>query len=347
MDLELLDLYDRYYARQVVVDNAVNRRSRKLLQVIKKLKGEFDVIRSRERDREEECEGLRVKCEDAITEFKKNPAVVALREKIYVLSAEVNEHKLNLDRMMNFIYIEDDEDLAFLPKEPSPGFGIGSPSVSVNTKPLKANEKPEIQPIEVIADSEGIPKPDLFVVYPGSVAARIKDRKCKTRGGSSRPPVKRKLASGSSSTCATRAKASSSKDDAPFLTVSEDEDGLPNVLELKDATSYLYDRYYARQVVVDNAVNRRSRELLQVIKKLRGEFDVIRSRERDREEECEGLRVKCEDAITEFKKNPVVVALREKIYVLSAEVNEHKLNLDRMMLLKCLSERRLRSLNRI
>ncbi|GJS93504.1 hypothetical protein Tco_0800472 [Tanacetum coccineum] len=211
----------------------------------------------------------------------------------------------------NFIYTEDDEDLSFLPKEPSLDFGIG--------------------------DSGGSPKPELFVVHPRSVAARIKDRKCKTRGGSSRPPIKRKLASGSSTSHATCAKTSSSKDDAPFLIVSDDDEGLPNVLELKDVIACylkisaitlptwknhldnhidlelldLHDYYYARQAVVDNAVNRR---------------------ERAREEECEGLRVKCEAAMTEFEKNPTVVALREKISVLSAEVKEHKLNLDRMML---------------
>ncbi|GKD30714.1 hypothetical protein Tco_1241492, partial [Tanacetum coccineum] len=49
---------------------------------------------------EEECEGLQVKCEAAMTEFEKNPAVVALREKISALSTKVKEHKLNLDRMM-------------------------------------------------------------------------------------------------------------------------------------------------------------------------------------------------------------------------------------------------------
>ncbi|GJV81946.1 hypothetical protein Tco_1517816 [Tanacetum coccineum] len=195
----------------------------------------------------------------------------------------------------NFIYTEDDEDLPFLPKEPSPDFGIGSPSVSVNIEPLKANEEPDIQPVEVTADSGGSLKPELFVVHPGSVAARIKDRKCKTRGGSSRPPVKRKLVSGSSTSCATRAKTSSSKDDAPFLIVFDDDEDL----ELLD----LRDRCYARQVVVDNAINKRSRELLQVIEKLRGECD-----------------------------NPTVVALREKMFVLSAEVKEHKLNLNRMML---------------
>ncbi|GJY48605.1 hypothetical protein Tco_0438561 [Tanacetum coccineum] len=258
----------------------------------------------------------------------------------------------------NFIYTKDDEDLAFLPKEPSPGFGIGSPSVSVNMEPLKANEEPEIQLIEVTSDSGGSPKPELFVIHPGSVAARIKDRKCKTRGWSSRPPVKRKLASGSSTSRATRAKTSSSKDDAPFLTVFYDDEGFPDVLELKDATAYhlkifaitppasknhmdnhmdlelldLHDRCYARQAVVDNVVNRRSCELLHVIEKLRGECGVMRSRERAREEECEGLQVKCEAAMTEFEKNPAVVALWEKIFVLSDEVKEHKLNLDRMML---------------
>ncbi|GKD44039.1 hypothetical protein Tco_1268684, partial [Tanacetum coccineum] len=198
----------------------------------------------------------------------------------------------------NFIYTEDNEDLAFLPKDPSLNFGIGSLSVS-----------------------------------------------CKSRGGSSRPPVKRKIAPRSSTSHATHAKTSSLMDDAPFLTVSDDDDGLPDVLELKDSTAChlkisainpptwknhldnhidlelldLHDRCYARQAIVDNAVNRRSHELLQVIEKLRGEFDVMRSRERAREEECKGLRVKCEAAMTEVEKNPAVMALREKISALSTE----------------------------
>nr|GEZ84097.1 hypothetical protein [Tanacetum cinerariifolium] len=147
----------------------------------------------------------------------------------------------------NFICTEDDEDLTFLLKEPSPGFSTGSPYVS---------------------------------------------------RGSSRPHVKRKLASGSFTSRATRAKTSSSKDDASFLTVSDDDEDL----ELLD----LHDRCYARQAVVDNAVNRMSHELLQVIDKLKGECDVLMSRERARDEEYEGLRVKCEAAMTNFEKNPAV-----------------------------------------
>ncbi|GJY53457.1 hypothetical protein Tco_0445121 [Tanacetum coccineum] len=208
----------------------------------------------------------------------------------------------------NFIYTEDNEDLSFLLKEPSPGFGT---------------------------DSMESPKPELFIVHPRSVAARIKDRKCKTRGGSSRPHVKRNL-----------------------LLVSDDDEGLSDVLELKDATAFhlkisvitpsawknnmdnhmdvelldLHDRYYARQAVVDNAVNRRSRELLQVIEKLRGEFDVMKDMKRAREEECKELRAKCETVMIEFEKNPIVVNLQEKISTLSTKFKEHKVSLDRMML---------------
>ncbi|GKA67335.1 hypothetical protein Tco_0767143 [Tanacetum coccineum] len=179
----------------------------------------------------------------------------------------------------NFIYTEDDEDLAFLPKDPSLGFGIGSPSILVNTKPLKANEEPEIQPVEVITNSGGSSNPKLFVVHPRSVAARIKDRKCL-------PDV-----SELKDSIACHLKIST-------ITPPAWKNHLDNHMdfELLD----LHDRCYARQAVVDNAVNRRSRELLQVIEKLRGKCDVMRSRERAREEECEGLRVKCEAPVTEM-----------------------------------------------
>ncbi|GJQ94609.1 hypothetical protein Tco_0491191 [Tanacetum coccineum] len=93
MDLELLDLHDRSYAQQVVVDNAVNRRACEFLQVIEKMSGEADVIKASERSREEECEGLQVKFEAAMAEFDQNPDVLALREKISSLTADFKEHK--------------------------------------------------------------------------------------------------------------------------------------------------------------------------------------------------------------------------------------------------------------
>ncbi|GJU59771.1 hypothetical protein Tco_1237537 [Tanacetum coccineum] len=208
----------------------------------------------------------------------------------------------------NFIYTEEDEDLTFLPKDLSPGFNTRSPSVSINTEPIRTDEEPATD-----------------------VAARIKERKCKTRGGSSRPPVKRKLASGLSTSRTVRAKASALKDDSPVLSISDDDEGLEDCLELKDATAChlkisaitpptwkgfldnhlevdmldLHDRCYARQAVMDNAVNRRSHELLEA---------------------------KCEAAMTDFDKNPAVLFLREKMSSLAAEAKEHKGNLGRLML---------------
>nr|GEV77891.1 ribonuclease H-like domain-containing protein [Tanacetum cinerariifolium] len=219
----------------------------------------------------------------------------------------------------NFIYTEDDEDLTFLPKDFSPGFNIGSPSVSINAEPVRADEEPTVDPttehehvnkrVGITTDFGGSPKGDTFVVQVVSVAARIRERKCKTRRDSSMPPVKRKVASGSSTSRTVRANASTLKDDTSVLSIYEDDKGLKDYLDLKDATAYnhldldlldLPDRCYARQAVVDNVVNRRLRKLLDVIEKLRGEAYVV-------------------------------LLLREKMSLLAAEAKEQKENLDRLM----------------
>nr|GEZ60405.1 hypothetical protein [Tanacetum cinerariifolium] len=238
---------------------------------------------------------------------------------------------------------EDDKDLTFLPKDFSPDFNTGSPYVSINKEPVRADKEHAIEPttepatepvnerVGTIADLGVSPKGDTFVFHVGSVTTRIRERKCKTRGGSSRPPVKRKLASGSSTSRNVCVNASAIKDDTPVLSISDDDE---DCLELKDATAChlkisvitsptwkgfvdnhldvelldIHDRCYARQAIVDNAVNRRSCELLEVIEKLKGEADVMRARELAREEKYKGLWAK------------------------SAEAKEHKGNLDRLML---------------
>ncbi|GJX38605.1 hypothetical protein Tco_0251908 [Tanacetum coccineum] len=109
--------------------------------------------------------------------------------------------------ILNSIYAENEEDLSFLPKEPSPSFGTGSPSVSMNTEPPSVDSEPILKLVEDKANFENNPKPE------------------------------RKLALGSLSSRDTRAKTSSSKDDPTFLTVSNDDEGLPDVFELKDANA--------------------------------------------------------------------------------------------------------------
>ncbi|GJW69933.1 hypothetical protein Tco_0126850 [Tanacetum coccineum] len=105
-----------------------------------------------------------------------------------------------MDKMAirNFVYAENEEDLSFFPKEPSPDFGTSSPSVSVNIEPLMTNEEPVL------------------------VVARMKNRKHKTMGGLSKPLVKRKLAPGSST---ARAKTFASKEYVSFLTISDEDEG--------------------------------------------------------------------------------------------------------------------------
>nr|GFA51129.1 hypothetical protein [Tanacetum cinerariifolium] len=178
----------------------------------------------------------------------------------------------------NFIYTEDDEDLAFLPSDFSLGFNIGSSSVSINIEPVRADEELAVEPTT-----------DLRLSL---------ERKCKTRGGSLRPFVKRKLASGSSTSCTVHAKASAIKDDTHVLSISDDD-----------------------EAVMDNAMNMRSHKILEVIRKLRGETNVMKARELAREEEYEGLQAKCKVAMTDFDKNPVVnlSSWESKIASLEAE----------------------------
>ncbi|GKE17757.1 hypothetical protein Tco_1425334 [Tanacetum coccineum] len=68
-EVELLDLHDRCYVKQAVVDNA------------------------RDKARYKECEDLKAKCEASMVNFDKNPSVNVLRQKIKSLLAEVKEHK--------------------------------------------------------------------------------------------------------------------------------------------------------------------------------------------------------------------------------------------------------------
>ncbi|GJS71332.1 hypothetical protein Tco_0704173, partial [Tanacetum coccineum] len=184
----------------------------------------------------------------------------------------------------NFMFTEDDEDLSFLPKDLSPSFGTGSPSVSINTElPLVEAEPLDgvvtEQLVENFADSGGSPvHQEKLVTHHGSVAARIKDMKCRTRG-SLKPPVKRRS---------------------------------PRYAELLD----LHDRCYARQAVMDNAVNRRAQELLKIIEQMRGECEVLKEREKAREKECEELRPNSKVASLEAEKAKLEVSelsLRQEV----------------------------------
>nr|GEX72827.1 hypothetical protein [Tanacetum cinerariifolium] len=57
-------------------------------------------------------------------------------------------HQTPQSNVMNFVYAEDEEDLSFLPKEPSLGFGTGSPSIGRTKEVTKRKESKEVASIE-------------------------------------------------------------------------------------------------------------------------------------------------------------------------------------------------------
>ncbi|GKE84481.1 hypothetical protein Tco_1558223, partial [Tanacetum coccineum] len=118
----------------------------------------------------------------------------------------------------NFIYTEEDEDLTFLPKDLSPGFNIGSPSVSINTEPVRTDEEPTVE-------------------HATEPATKPANKRVGTIADS-------------------RGKG--------FLDNHLDVDLLD-----------LHDYCYVMQAIMDNAVNRRSRELLEVIEKLREKMSSL------------------------------------------------------------------------
>ncbi|GJW99042.1 hypothetical protein Tco_0180850 [Tanacetum coccineum] len=226
---------------------------------------------------------------------------------------------------------------------PSHGFGAGSPSVSINNEPPLL----EVQPLDSanlkqlvknIEDSEGSSAHEkMSIIGSGSVSKRMKNRKCRTKG-SMIPPMKRKLVYAISSSRSINQKSFPAKaESSTFLTISDDEEGLPEAPELQTVIDChlmisnvtppawkghldhqlevelvdLHDHYYAKQAVVDNAMNRRAQKLLKVVNQMKDECEVFKEREKARDREYEELRLKCEAAMTEFDNNPAVNVLLE------------------------------------
>nr|GEX00544.1 hypothetical protein [Tanacetum cinerariifolium] len=198
--------------------------------------------------------------------------------------------------------------LSFLPKEPSHGLGNGSLSVSVNKDPLIVDAEPSLKLAEDTVDSGGSSKPEKFRKISSSLSFLV---------AGLLDVFELKYAN------ACHLKISS-------ITPLAWKNHLDNHMDI-DLLD-LHDCCYANQDFLDNAVNSKSQELLQVIEKIRGECNAIKQKERAQEEKCEELRSKCEAPMTDFEKNPTVVAMREKMSALFIEAKEHKANLDRLLL---------------
>nr|GEU60636.1 reverse transcriptase domain-containing protein [Tanacetum cinerariifolium] len=162
-----------------------------------------------------------------------------------------------------------------------------------------------------------------YLIHLMSVAVRIRERKCGTRGGSSKPPVKRKLVQGAFTLISTRVKTVALKDDPLFLTISNDYKDNANACHLKvfAVTPPAWKNHLDNQLDV---------ELLELHDQ--AERGMLKDMEKVRDQECEELKAKCKAAMVDFDKNPAINVLHEKIASLFREAKKHRANLDRMLL---------------
>ncbi|GKB55602.1 hypothetical protein Tco_0911788 [Tanacetum coccineum] len=196
----------------------------------------------------------------------------------------------------NFMFAEDDEEMSFLPRDPSTGFGVVSPSALINNEPPLL----EVEPLDsanleqlvknTMNSGGSLAREEILVIGSGSVAEIMKNRKCRTKGYT-KPLVKHKPVY-----------VGLSK--APELQTAIDCH-----LMIFNVTPLAWRSYLNNQLDV---------ELLDLHDHCYARQTMEREKAKDRE--YEELMQKCDAAMTGFDNNHAVNVLHHKIKSLSDEV---------------------------
>nr|GEX65945.1 hypothetical protein [Tanacetum cinerariifolium] len=125
------------------------------------------------------------------------------------------------------------------------------------------------------------------------VVERMKDRRCRTRG-SMKAPMK------------------------PWKGLLNNQ----SAEELLD----LHDHYYARQVVFNNVVNRRARELMKVVNQVQGECEVIKEREKAREGKCKELEGQLRQDVAGKVKSELEMVSKVVSYISMKQVHSDEMD---------------------
>nr|GEV98218.1 hypothetical protein [Tanacetum cinerariifolium] len=75
-----------------------------------------------------------------------------------------------------------------------------------------------------------------------------------------------------------------------------------------------------RQVVLDNVMNKRTREIMSTLMKAMASCDAIREREREKDKAYAELEIKCNDALQDLEWNPLILDMRAEIETLQGKV---------------------------
>jgi outer membrane murein-binding lipoprotein Lpp len=94
----------------------------------------------------------------------------------------------------------------------------------------------------------------------------------------------------------------------------------------------LHDKSYMRQAVMDNHLNGRTRDLIRTVKGAREKMDIILAKEKKKDQEFADLKAKCEEAMEEIEKNPLVQDLRADIQGLEKKLKDARSECKRLRL---------------
>ncbi|GKB44615.1 hypothetical protein Tco_0889557 [Tanacetum coccineum] len=81
----------------------------------------------------------------------------------------------------------------------------------------------------------------------------------------------------------------------------------------------IYNRAYMHQAVLDNMLNSRTQELISALHKARASCDTIREREIKRDKAYAELEKKCNEALQDLDKNPLVSDMHSEIKTLQGQ----------------------------
>ncbi|GJU32917.1 retrovirus-related pol polyprotein from transposon TNT 1-94 [Tanacetum coccineum] len=94
----------------------------------------------------------------------------------------------------------------------------------------------------------------------------------------------------------------------------------------------IHDRAYMRQAVLDNIVNSQTRQLMFALEKARASCDAIWEREIEKDKAYAELERKCNEALQDLDKNPLVLDMRAKIETLHGQVDRLHSEYNRLVL---------------
>ena len=84
--------------------------------------------------------------------------------------------------------------------------------------------------------------------------------------------------------------------------------GVLDNMSMEDLCGF-HDKSYARQIVLDNHMNDRTRDWVRNLQGAREKMDAILAKETKKDQEFADLQAKCEEAFEVLEKNPMVLDL--------------------------------------